>query len=155
MLYHRDSTIGTSQRRHWRVFNVAMRVVGLWWTFGGLVVLGWALYFVFHPADLPLERTISGSPSIDFSIIGALVTSLGLYGVIRRPYRPDLGDTFFRGSRQSGFPWLPPVVPPSGPRSWWTGEPATSAHDDYLGLRKAQFPRSLDVRGRFAFLTQQ
>jgi hypothetical protein len=72
--------------------------------------------------DLPPQQTMTGSSSIDFSIIGAVAAALGLHGALRGPYRPDLGDTFFRSSRRSGFPWLP-VTPPTGPRSWWTGEP--------------------------------
>ena len=108
-----------NESNHWRRFNVAMRVAGVWWTFGGLGFLGWAIYYAFDPSDLPPQQTITGSPAIDFSIIGAAATALGLYGALRGPYRPDLGDAFFRGSHRSGFPWLP-VTPRTGPRSWWT-----------------------------------
>jgi hypothetical protein len=99
-----------------------LRVAGIWWTLGGLLFLGTAVYRGLYPDKVAHQQTLTGSAAIDFTIFGAFTVSVGLYFAFRKPYRPDLGDTFFGGPRK-GFPWLPPTAPPGGPRSWWTGEP--------------------------------
>jgi hypothetical protein len=118
---------------HWKTFNIATRLVGCLFTLGGMVALGSAVYEVFHPGARPVTETLTGSRAIDGAAFGGLFLAVGLIFVLKRSYRPDLGDAAFSDRIMRllwGLPrnWATPVPPGRESRTWWTGESrATSA----------------------------
>ena len=90
----------TTMSFYWRAFNLFGRITGLGFVIAGLAVaISWA-------SDSSTERLLG-------IVAGSLVAVMGTGLLLVRPYRPDLGDSAWRPSRQR--------------RTWWTGEPKDSA----------------------------
>ena len=82
-------------RLYWRLFNFAVRLLGMGFAAVGLVLI------ITHPGDSGSERSVG-------IVVGAVVVLLGIGLLLVRPYRPDLGDAALG-------------QPPQG-RSWLTGD---------------------------------
>lgn len=100
------------ERMHWSVVNVALRVVGL-------CSVIWSLIFLANAVQILVAEQDRTQVAYDL-LIGAMVfTPPGLWLLIMRAYRPDLGDTGWlfvaRQKRGAGVS--------SERRSWWTGLP--------------------------------
>ena len=88
---------------HWRMFNVSMRLVGMWFVLGGAGFLARALVYKFAPASAGIP-TLSGSPAVDFAAAGLIALVIGVVSLKVRPYRPDLSKSAAR-------------------LNWWNGDP--------------------------------
>lgn len=96
-----------------KLFNVSLRITGLWWTvLGGIALLGgvvgcvrWAVGVKTAPIETAITQTV----------VGGVATAFGIAFLRARPYRPDLDDEAFLGV----FKRRPAS---SEPRKWWTGD---------------------------------
>lgn len=114
------------ERFHWRTLNVLMRIVGIWFTLGGIVFL-WSVVSVW----LGVRLSTAGEDGRTEFIAALIAMSLGGYCLIRRGFRADQGDMdrlwlFFLG-RSAGAEsirsrYAENQLRRSLRRSWWTGE---------------------------------
>jgi len=106
-----------------------LRVFGLVALIAGVAGFGWAAYFALHLGVAP-ELVAGGlSPVVSSAIIGTSGTAIGLLVLMRRPYRPDLGDAAFSDRTFRILRGLPrnwqrpiPLETAADDRSWWTGD---------------------------------
>jgi hypothetical protein len=74
---------------HWRIFNVLLRIMGIWWFIGGTVFVLCGVYYTFTPA--PKNAVFIFGPSVDYTVIGVIVVLAAVFMLRVKPYRPDLG----------------------------------------------------------------
>jgi hypothetical protein len=114
-------------RTHWRMLNVAWRVLGLLFVPAALGFIGWGVWLLAHPEAAVL---IDGAPHRDlsskllFTAFPLPHLALGIYALRRRTYRPDLGDSVWFAN-----PFAARAEDRRG-RSWWTGDRKRTAGAD-------------------------
>lgn len=119
--------LASTPERHWRFVNIGARVVGLWFTFGGIVLGAWGVYYARHPDFTDGFRTLSGSAAIDAFGASLVALSIGIFCITRRAYRPDLGDVALSDRAMRllwGLPrnWRRPGASNRREQYWWTGD---------------------------------
>jgi len=112
----------SNQTRYFRIFNVAVRVAGVCFTIGGLVIMFDNLSALLHP-----EQSTGKSNGVEAIFVGCLPLCIGVGLLLARATRPDLGDGFVSDRVMRivrGLPsnWGRPVVPGRESRTWWTGD---------------------------------
>ena len=102
------------QTSYWRLFNVLVRAFGLVTLVAGLVFLIWGAARIVVWGGIPALE----SPLWVLPIVGLLAAGLGAAVLRGPPYRPDLGDVFWR------FDPFGTHTAQSTPKrySWWTGD---------------------------------
>jgi hypothetical protein len=104
----------------WKLFNIVMRLAGLFTILAGAVFLSWSILLIVRAPILAWAHGVLADPDLAAPLLFAAVWfSIVGVGILRAPaYRPDLGDAD-RLVDPLGFK-LRRVFPPS--RSWWTGD---------------------------------
>jgi hypothetical protein len=120
----------------WKLFNIVMRLAGLFTTLSGGVFLTWSVLLIVRaPIVVRVQGTLA-DPNLAAPLLFAAVwfSILGV-GILRAPtYRPDLGDAD-RLVDPVGVK-LRRVFPPS--RSWWTGDRGIGTRTDDQGARSGR-----------------
>lgn len=102
-----------SERRHWKVVNVSMRVFGLMGLVIGMIAAIDGVILLRDPKAFdmePMRQTLTGSFIWDLFGISAFTLAVGILFMIAQPYRPDLYEPDETKLKAQC-------------RSWWTGEP--------------------------------
>jgi hypothetical protein len=110
----------------WRLFNIALRLAGLFTALGAAAGLAWSILLIVHSSVVAGAQGALADPSLAGLLLfaSAWFLILGL-GILRAPaYRPDLGDADYLIDPVGHK--LRQVFAPS--RTWWTG-------DRVVGLR--------------------
>ena len=105
-------------RWHWSLFNVLVRVMGIWFGGAGVVALASGVFYVLNPL-----KTVNRSEGPVGAVIACFVLGvlLALFSVVLlrvRPYRPDLHHATSNVASRDG-----PGTLTTSTRSWWTGLP--------------------------------
>ncbi len=108
-------------RRHWRIFNVLVRIFGIMATCWGIIFFGAGIYYYFHPTkakelaaygntspNYVNPDTLGGVVVINITI-GFFCVLIGTAILLLRAFRPDQGDNVSSNS--------------ACPRNWWTVDP--------------------------------
>lgn len=103
-------------RWHWSIFNVMMRVMGIWFGVGALVGIASGIFYAANPEKVA-NRPEGPLAAVIACLVLGLLLALFSFTLLRiRSYRPDLRATSNLRSHDGR-------TAPSSPPSWWTGLP--------------------------------
>jgi hypothetical protein len=120
----------------WKLFNIVMRLAGLFTTLSGAVFLTWSVLLIVRAPIVVWAQGTLADPNLAAPLLFAAVwfSILGV-GILRAPpYRPDLGDAD-RLVDPAGFK-LRRFFSPS--RSWWTGDRGIGTRTDDQGAHSGR-----------------